>query len=372
MSVNPEEVAEQLAASVGVQINGPNPWDPQVHDDRFFARVLRDRELGLGESYQEGWWDATSVDQFLTKIMTGGIYKELKLSPGLVRLAALSYIQNRQSVSRAKKNASAHYNMSNSLYSSMLDKRMIYSCGYWDRAANLDEAQEHKLDLICRKLELEAGMHVLEIGCGWGGFAQFVAERYGVRVTGISPAHEQVVVARERCHGLDVEIQELDYRQATGTYDRIVSVGMIEHVGPRNYRAFFDTCDRLLSQDGLMLHHTIANTISTQRGNPWLDKYIFPGGVLPSLAQMASAVEKVFVIEDVHNFGPDYDRTLMSWLANIDAHWSLLSEFDERFRRMWRYYLMSSAASFRSRNTQLYQIVFSRYLVPSQTYRAHR
>jgi cyclopropane-fatty-acyl-phospholipid synthase len=203
-------------------------------------------------------------------------------------------------------------------------------------------------------------MRVLDIGCGWGGFARHAATHHGATVVGISPASEQVTEARRRAGGLPVEFQQQDYREVTGSYDRIVSIGMMEHVGPRNYAEFFDRCDDLLEPDGLMLHHTIGSNESTQSVDAWFDRYIFPGGVVPSLHQIAGAAQPRWAVEDVQNLGPDYDRTLLAWHANIEARWEEVPGYDERFRRTWRYYLLSSAASFRVRNLQLFQIVLSR------------
>jgi cyclopropane-fatty-acyl-phospholipid synthase len=242
----------------------------------------------------------------------------------------------------------------------MLDKRMVYSCGYWKQADTLDMAQEAKLDLICRKLELEPGMTVLDIGCGWGAFVEFATQNYGVTAVGISPADEQVRLARERCARLPVRIIQADYREVTGTFDRIVSIGMMEHVGPRNLKQFFRVCDGLLSQGGIMLHHTIGSNGSTLHGDAFIDRYIFPGGVLPSLTQISRSSERWFVVEDVQNLGPDYDRTLMAWYENIEAAWGSLPGYDERFRRMWRYYLLTCAGGFRARSLQLWQVVMRR------------
>ena len=155
-------------------------------------------------------------------------------------------------------------------------------------------------------------------------------------------------------------IEPLEYRELTGTYDRIVTIGMLEAVGPKNLRLFFDTCDRALAPGGMMLHHTIGATVSKQHSDPFFDRYIFPGGVLPSLAQFSAAAEPKWVIEDVHNFGPDYDRTLMAWNANVESRWSEIPRYDERFRRMWRFYVLGSAAGFRARSLQLWQIVMRR------------
>jgi len=300
--------------------------------------------------------------------------------PRLLVLGAKAAIMNQQSKARARRNAQAHYNIGNDLYERMLDKRMIYSCAYWrgiaedtgpgsdggadDHAGSgrtaLDLAQEAKLDLICRKLGLEPGMTLLDIGCGWGGFAQFAAQRYQVEVTGISPAEEQITLARQRCSGLPVRIVRADYRDLDGTFDRITSIGMMEHVGPKNLPTFFDKCRELLDPDGMMLHHTIGSNDWRTSGDPWFDRYIFPGGVLPSLGKIAKAAQSHWTIEDVHNFGPYYTRTLLAWDANISDRWHEIPHYDERFRRMWHYYLMASAAGFRSRAIQLWQIVFTR------------
>jgi len=366
------DFGEELLAQIDVRVGGDRPWDIQVHDERLWSRVIRDREIGLGESWMERWWDCPNLDQFMTRVISADLKTLIKPSRELLMLTARSQLTNMQSRGRAERNAQAHYDIGNDLYRRMLDKRMIYTCGYWDQATSLDEAQEAKLDLICRKLGFEPGMRVLDIGCGWGGFLQFAAERYGISGVGISPAVEQVAVARERTSGLDIDIQASDYRDMEGEFDRIVSIGMFEHVGVRNYETFFEKCSELLTADGMMLHHTISGTVSTKRGDPWFDKYIFPGGHLPSLTQIAAATEKTWFMEDVHNFGPDYDRTLMAWFQNIERSWHEIPHYDDPFRRMWEYYLLTSAGGFRARSTHLLQVVFRRSHVPSPTYRSVR
>ncbi|MDE0065342.1 MAG: class I SAM-dependent methyltransferase [Acidimicrobiaceae bacterium] len=370
----------ELLDAAGVTVGGDAPQDIHIHDDRLWSRILRDRELGLGESYMDGWWEANQLDEFLTVVQTADLRSMVTPSPQLLVLGVKAAIMNQQSKAKARRNAQAHYNIGNDLYERMLDKRMIYSCAYWRGIAEdaglgsgggsddpagsgdtaLDLAQEAKLDLICRKLGLEPGMTLLDIGCGWGGFAQFAAERYQVEVTGISPAEEQIALARQRCSGLPVRIVRADYRDLDGTFDRITSIGMMEHVGPRNLSTFFDKCRELLDPDGMMLHHTIGSNDWRTSGDLWFDRYIFPGGVLPSLGQIAKAAQSRWTIEDVHNFGPYYTRTLLAWDANISSNWHEIPHYDERFRRMWHYYLMSSAAGFRARAIQLWQIVFTR------------
>lgn len=365
---NERNIITALLAEAGIEIGGDRPWDVTVHDDRVFTRVVRERELGLGEAYQEGWWDAVEVDAFLERVLLADLRSQLR-STAVWSLALRSMAVNRQTRRRAHRNASAHYATGNDLFEAMLDKRMIYSCAYWAGANDLEAAQAAKLDLVCRKLHLEPGMKLLDIGCGWGGFAAYAAEHHGVEVTAISPVTEQVEVARQRCAGLAVTVLQADYRHVVGTFDRIVSIGMLEHVGPKNLRGFFDVCARLLTSDGLMLHHTIGSNETKQRTDPWFDRHVFPGGALPSLEQLGRATRRNWVIEDLHNFGPDYDRTLLAWRANIEARWTDLPTYDEHFRRTWRYYLGASAASFRVRDLQLWQLVMSRQNQVSRTYR---
>jgi cyclopropane-fatty-acyl-phospholipid synthase len=363
---------QDLLKLADIKVDGPRPFDITIHNEKFYKRALRDRELGVGESYMDGWWDAKNLDQFIARVVSANLQSKLKVSPKVLRILAWSVIRNQQTVKKARHNAAHHYNVGNDLYKLMLDKRMIYSCGYWKNAKNLDEAQEAKLELICQKLELKKGMALLDIGCGWGGFAEYAAHNYDVRVTGITPAEEQYKIAVERTKGLSIDIQLKDYREVTGTYDRIVSIGMLEHVGPKNYKKFFRHCHGMLKDGGIMLHHTIGNNKSVTVVEPWMDKYIFPGGVIPSLAQISKAVERKLVIEDVQNFGPDYDKTLMEWHANFVRNYPKIKNvYDQRFYRMWEFYLLACAANFRIRNLQLWQIVM-RKIEPSKTYIAPR
>lgn len=367
-----KKTIKQLLEPAGVKLNGSDPWDIQINDERIYRRVLRHRELGLAEAYMDGWWDCRQIDEMAARLINAKLRSKLRVTPTLVWYSLTPYLGGRQSVKRAKANASHHYNIGNDLYSRMLDKRMIYSCGYWQDAKNLDEAQTTKLDLICRKLHLKKGMKLLDIGCGWGGFAAFAAEKYGVEVTGISPAIEQVKLAQSRVEGLSVKIKQADYRTVSGKFDRIVSIGMLEHVGKKNYTAFFDACERLLTPDGLMLHHMIGHHYNNRTDDAFTQKYIFPGGHIPSLSEILKGKGRRFIIEDLHNFGPDYDKTLMAWNANFNKHWSEIKDsYDERFKRMWNYYLLTCAAAFRARELQLWQIVM-RPETRSKTYQSIR
>ncbi len=348
-----------LLAPADVALDGKRPWDLVVHDPHFATRVFAEGSLGAGESYMDGWWDCEQLDEMLTRVMRSNLDRRLHAA-GVLGTALLARLRNPQSRRRAFIVGEKHYDVGDDLFERMLDPRMIYSCGYWPHAADLAAAQEHKLDLVCRKLGLERGMRVLDIGCGWGGAAQFAAERYGVEVTGITVSKHQAAAAAGRCKGLPVEIRLEDYRRLQGRFDRIWSLGMFEHVGVRNYRTYLRTVRRLLAPDGLFLLHTIGSNVSVRTTDPWIEKYIFPNSMLPSIAQIARAAESLWVVEDWHGFGPFYDRTLLAWYRNFEARWAeIAATYGERFRRMWRFWLLSSAASFRARRNQLWQIVLS-------------
>jgi cyclopropane-fatty-acyl-phospholipid synthase len=350
---------ERLLALADVKIGGDRPWDIQVYNEDFYARVLAKGSLGLGECYMDGWWDCMRLDEFFHRILQADLDK--KVRPWREFLDFLkAKLFNLQNSSRAYKVGHHHYDVGNKLYQHMLDKRLIYSCGRWENVFTLDEAQEAKLDLACRKLALEPGMRVLDIGCGWGGTAKFAAERYQVEMVGITVSQEQVEFGTELCQGLPVEIRLQDYRALEGNFDRILSVGMFEHVGYKNYATFMRVVRNHLKNGGLFLLQTIGSNRSFKRNDPWIERYIFPNSMLPSAKQICSAIEGIFVLEDWHNFGTDYDKTLMQWFRNFHKNWDALKDdYDERFYRMWKYYLLSCAGSFRARKNQLWQIVFS-------------
>jgi cyclopropane-fatty-acyl-phospholipid synthase len=355
---------ERLLGLADVTIDGDRPWDVRVHDQRLFARVLARGALGLGESYMDGWWDCERLDEFFTRVL--GAELDARVRPWRDLLGALwARLMNLQRPGRAFQIGRHHYDLGNDLFSRMLDRRMIYSCAYWKHAGTLDDAQEAKLDLVCRKLGLRAGMRVLDIGCGWGGTARFAAERYGVSVVGITVSDEQAKLARQTCAGLPVEIRLQDYRSLSGRFDRVLSIGMFEHVGRKNYDAFMRRVRGLLAGDGLFLLHTIGSNRSLTSTDPWTQRYIFPNSMLPSARQITAAIEGRFVLEDWHGFGPDYDRTLMAWHRNFQQRWpEIASRYGERFRRMWRYFLLSSAGGFRARKNQLWQVMLSPHGVP--------
>ncbi len=357
-----EKFVTEMLARADVRTDGERPWDFRVNDPRFYTRALLGGKLGVGEAYMDGMWDCDELDEATAKIARARLDRPAERNFSQLLQLLRGRAMNLQSRLRAFQVGQEHYDLGNDLYEAMLDKRLAYTCGYWKDADNLDDAQDAKLDLVCRKVGLKPGMRVLELGCGWGSFAQFAAQNYGVEVVGYTVSKAQVALGMERCKGLNVDLRLDDYRKAQGTFDAVVSIGIMEHIGPKNYSAYFDVVERCLAEGGVGLVHTIAGNRSKTHMSGWYDKYIFPNAVLPSLAQLSAVTEDRFVIEDVHNIGAHYDKTLMAWFENFEAAWpQLRDKYGDRFYRMWRYYLLQSAGGFRGRYMQLYQLVFTRF-----------
>jgi len=355
------QILQELLGTADVRIDGPRPWDVHVLNGRFFDRVLAGGSLALGESYMDGWWECEALDQFFDRVLSAGLDQKARCSLGVWWAGLKCRLANPQRISRAFDIGKHHYDIGNQLFRIMLDSRMNYSCAYWEKATTLEAAQEAKLDLICRKLQMEPGLRLLDIGCGWGGLARYAAEKHGACVRGITVSRQQADFARGYCDGLPVEIVLQDYRLLQETFDRIVSVGMFEHVGVKNYRTFMQVVHSSLRPGGLFLLHTIAGNTSVHTTEPWIGRYIFPNSMLPSARQITAAAEGLFVLEDWQSLGPHYDRTLMAWHANFVNGWDRVrTAYGERFFRMWTYYLLSSAGSFRARSNQVWQIVFSK------------
>jgi len=357
----------RLLAQADVQINGERPWDMQIHDAGVIDRILAQGSLGLGESYMDGAWDCAALDQFFARVLAAALDRQV--SAGLALQSLRARLTNLQNARRAWQVGEVHYDTGNEFFTAMLDSRMTYTCGYWAEASNLEEAQFAKLDLICRKLGLQPGMRMLDIGCGWGSLMQFAAEYYGVHCVGLTVSKEQAELGRARAGQLPIEFHLVDYRSFNShgeqTFDRVASIGMFEHVGHKNYAAFFEMAKRSLKEDGLFLLHTIGKNQHGGGTDPWINRYIFPNGEIPSLYGITGEVEDHFVIEDLHNFGADYDHTLMAWNAHFETAWPRFADrYGERFHRMWRYYLLSCAGAFRARELQLWQFVLSPRGVP--------
>ena len=358
-------VAETFALA-DVAIDGDRRWDIQVRDPRFFQALASHGSLGLGNAYIEDWWDTPSLEAFFDKVYRADLhYGRLTWSSRLHYV--VSRLFNRQKISRAFEVGERHYDRGNRLYRAMLGPRMVYSSGYWtDGVETLAEAEEAKLDLICRKLDLKPGQRVLDIGCGWGCFGRWAAERHGVEVVGVTVSKEQLQHAREQDTNLPVETLLIDYRELDGrfepgSFDHVVSIGMMGHVGYKNYRTLMEVAHRQLADDGLFLIHTMGANRSTTAAEPWIDRHIFPNGMAPSIPQVGAAIEHLFVLEDWHNFSTDYQRTCLAWRDNFHARWSeIVDLYDERFFRLWTYYLCCFAGAFGARTLQTWDVVLSK------------
>lgn len=347
----------------GVEVNGSRDFDIQVHDERFYRRLLAKGFLGFGESYMDGWWDCERVDILCELILKSGHSPANKWANSLTLL--FQYLVNLQSKARSFMVIDHHYDIGNDLYCSMLDTRMNYTCGYWESGAkNLTQAQEAKLDLVCRKLNLKPGMRVLDIGCGFGSFMKYAAENYGVSCVGYSLSTNQTELGRELCQGFDIEFIQKDYREIEGEFDAVASIGMFEAVGKKNFRTFMEVLERSMSPEAITLLHTIGTNHSMPTANPWYDKYIFPNGITPSASEITKAMDRLLLMNDWHAFGTSYDLTLLAWNQNFQNSWSELhrknpSLYNMRFKRMWEFYLLSIASGFRTRLIDLWQIAIS-------------
>ena len=354
----------RLLAKAEIRIHGDCPWDLQLKVPGVLERIVARGNLGLGESYMDGDWDVPQLDEFFTRILRAKLHREIKPMSFLVPMLR-ERLFNRQTSKRAWQVGVTHYDLGNDFYQAMLGPSMAYTCGYWREAGSLCEAQQAKFDLICRKLQLAPGMRLLDIGCGWGGLMAYAAKNYGVSCVGITISKEQAEFGRNTYSGLPLEFRLQDYREVKGRFDRVVSVGMFEHVGKKNYRVFMEVAQRCLVRYGIFLLHTIGKNERCGTTDPWIDQYIFPNGELPAIGHISDAADGLFVVEDLHNFGADYDRTLMAWYENFEAAWPRFAEsMGERFHRQWRYYLLSCAGAFRARDLQLWQWTFSNGGIP--------
>ncbi|MDO8649988.1 MAG: cyclopropane fatty acyl phospholipid synthase [Candidatus Berkelbacteria bacterium] len=351
---------EKILAKADVKLNGNRPWDITVNNKKAFSRAIFSGILGIGDSFVNEEWDCPAVDQLVDKLIRAQLLKYVYRHPAWMFHATSGYLLNSGTRLKANHLARRHYDLGNDLFQVMLDQRMVYTCAYWgEGASNLDQAQEKKLAVLCQKLQLKPGMRVLDIGGGWGSLAKYAAQRYGVSVVNITISKEQVKLANQLCRGLQVENRLMDYRDLNEQFDRIVSVEMLEAVGYKNYRQYFQIVHNCLANNGIFVLQTIGGRYSTTHTNPWIEKYIFPGGMLPSMKQISENSRKLFMIEDIENIGPYYDKTLMAWWENFSKNWpQLKGKYGQRFYRTWKLYLQGCAGSFRAGNLEDWQITF--------------
>ncbi len=362
-----EEIMQELCSRAGITLNGPNPWDLQVKDKRFYGRVLRDKTLGLGEAYMEGLWDCERLDEFICRALKAHLDEDMK---GEIRfllpyIAALLF--NPQSRNRAAHVAQQHYDLGNELFLSFLDPYNQYSCAYFDGTDVLAEAQQKKLALICRKIDLRSQDHVLDIGCGWGGFARYAAEHYGCNVTGVSISKEQVRFAQDNSQKLPVQILDCEYRDLRGTFDKVVSCEMIEAVGADQYETFFAKCASLLAPRGALVLQAITigdeHYERARREVDFIKRHVFPGSCIPSITALVGAAGTAagLRLRELKDYGPDYARTLAAWRANLAARRAAVEPLaDERFRRLWHFYLCYCEGGFAEGHIGVAHLVFGR------------
>lgn len=365
-----KNVIASLFGRAGITLNGSEPWDIQVKNDRFFRRSLRG-SLGFGESYMEGDWDVGSIDALFRRIIRYDISDSLMVMLNRLRLDLKSRLTNMQSRIGSRAIAETHYDLDHRLYELFLGPWNQYTCCFYDKATTLEEAEVEKLEMVCNKLDLQPGDRVMDIGCGWGGFAKYAAETRGCHVTGVSISVEQIAYARKYTAGLPVDIIECDYRDLPkryedGSFDKVVIIGMIEHVGYKNYRHLFEVVHRMLNDVGLFLLHTIGNSTVTTVVDPWIEKYIFRNSMAPAASQLTHAMERLFTLQDWENYGHYYPSTLAHWQERFEANWPRIeaietaNRFDERFRRMFNYYFLSCKAGFETEDILLWHLVMSK------------
>jgi cyclopropane-fatty-acyl-phospholipid synthase len=370
-----KKLAEKLVTDIfnqgGISLNGPNPWDIQIRDSRFFNRVLTGGSLGFGESYMDGDWDVAQLDALIRRILRIKATRKPIVTLNRTWHDLKSRLMNLQSRSGSMAIIDAHYDLDHRLYQHFLGPYNQYTCCFFNQATSLEAAEIEKLEMICNKLDLREGDKVLDIGCGWGGFSRYAAETRGCQVTGISISKEQIAYAKEFTAGLPVEIINTDYRDLPKLYDsrhfdKVVIIGMIEHVGYKNYQRLFEIVHELLNDNGLLLLHTIGNTRKTTVADPWIEKYIFRNSMLPSMSQLTNSTEDLFVIQDWENYGHYYAPTLAAWQSNFEKNWDKIraietrNQFDERFRRMFNYYFLSCQAGFETEHILLWHMVMSK------------
>lgn len=378
MGAMSRKIITDTLGKAGIKINGSNPWDIRVNDDRFFSRVLRG-SLGFGESYMDGDWDVDELDALFRRVLRMKLTRSPLVFMNRVRNDLRARLTNLQTRSGSRAIAEAHYDLDHELYQEFLGPYNQYTCCFFNQAATLEEAEIEKLEMLCNKLDLQPNDRVLDIGCGWGGFSKYAAETRGCKVTGVSISTEQIAYARQYTAGLPVKIIEADYRDLPDMFggqhfDKVLICGMLEHVGYKNYRTIFSIIHHILKDEGRFLLHTIGNSKSTAVVDPWIEKYIFRNSMAPSMEQLATAFEGLLVVQDWENYGLYYAPTLAAWQANFESNWETISAiesekpFDDRFRRMFNYYFLSCKAAFETENLFLWHVVLNKHGLSRDVY----
>jgi len=340
-----------------------------IHDDAFFRRIATRGKLGVGESYTAGEWDSDDLVGLLELLLRNAASASERHAGWRRLLEARPRLNRRNGMLRARRNIAYHYDLGNDLFRLMLDETMTYSCAVFDGIDEpLADAQRRKYRRICEQLHLTAEDRVLEIGCGWGGFAHFAATEYGCSVTGLTISGEQAALARERTSGLDVRICEEDYRRHEGSYTKIASIEMLEAIGEKQFGTYFETIDRLLEPSGIACVQTILipdDRWERYRKSPdWIERYVFPGCLIPSLTALTGAMtaSSSLMVHEVDEIGSHYAETLRRWrasfLAQIDEVRAL--GYDRRFERTWDFYLAFCEAAFRTRALRDVQLTLTR------------
>lgn len=348
------------------------PLRLNIHNPNTYDRILAFGTLGFCEAYMEGWWDEenNNLVELIGLFHRSNVYAKARdnVTVALVLKVITQRLQTLPIlIQNSRKNVQHHYDLGNDFYQHFLDPTMTYSCGYCLREADsLEQMQLQKYELICKKLALQPGESLIDIGCGWGGMLIYAAERYGISGTGITLSVEQAKLARERIEqkrlGDRIKIVIADYREVTGQFDKFVSIGMFEHVGKGNFATFMQKASELLTPNGVGLLHTIV-TQNNERNGAWVDKYIFPGGYAPQLHELTQELWAAKLsVAHCENLKPHYAETMTRWADNFMSNRteiaSLNQSYDERFLRMWYLYLQSFEASFRYGGLHVYQLLF--------------
>lgn len=369
-----KKFVEELFSQAGIEVNGSNPWDPQIHNPIAYNMTVGNGLIGAGEAYMRGYWDCEQLEEFFRRAVQVDLAKRMPWNLSTATLVTKARLMNLQLPKRAWEVGRMHYDLPREVWECTLDFAMTGSCAYYRFPdETLDQAQQNKLNLTLKKVGLQKGHSLLDIGVGWAAFSGLSAITYGAKPIGITVSEGQREYIRSRYGDIvDVRVHPWQQTVLEQPVDRIISVEMFEHVGSDNYRKFFQLCRDSITDDGLMLLHTIVGHNPSKHIDPWMDKYIYPGGCIPTLGQITTAVHGLFHVEDVHDIGGHYPATLLAWMANFRRNWDVVKALGpkrlgmdpEVFCRMWYYHYMASAGGFLSRVISVHQIVLSTNGVP--------